>query len=99
MTDTHCYPSPSNPEEAKALQLEKSYGMSGSQNRVSYAHCNACNRDYSVAHAGVNDVKKHVATAKHKGSSKACLVIKTCQSSFKRILIKLQELKYCLLIL
>ena len=55
---------------------------------------NACNTDYSVAHAGVNDAKTCCnCAAKHKGS----LVVwssKLCQSSFKRILmIKLQELK------
>ena len=42
--------------------------MSASKKGVLYAHCST---DFSVAHAGVNDVKKHVATAKHKGSSKS----------------------------
>ena len=35
-----------------------------------FAHCDACNTDFSVAHTGVNDVKKHIAT-KHRDSLKA----------------------------
>ena len=65
---------PSNPKKPRLCSFRvewKSHGMSASRKGVSYAHCNACNTDFSVAHAGVNDVKKHLATAKHKESSKA----------------------------
>ena len=46
----------------------KTYGVSASKKGASYAHCDSCNTDFSVAHAGVNDVKKHVSTAKHQHS-------------------------------
>ena len=43
-------------------------------------------RLHSVAHARVNDVKKHVETTKYKENvQKPSLVTNTCLSSFKRI--------------
>ena len=49
---------------------------------------------------GVHDVYKHVATAKHKGSSKALSRHENLSVFFQKILmIKLQELEYCWLIL
>ena len=49
----------------------KSYGMSPSTKKGAlFAHCDTCNTDFSVAHAGVNDVKKHIATSKYRDSLK-----------------------------
>ena len=31
-----------------------------------FAHCKSCNADVNVAHSGVHNVKKHLATSKHK---------------------------------
>ena len=36
-----------------------------------YAHCSYCLCDFSVAHAGRNDIERHVKSAKHKASEKA----------------------------
>ena len=43
----------------------KSFGVSSSRKGSTFAHCDVCRTDFSVAHAGVNDIKKHVSTAKH----------------------------------
>ena len=49
----------------------KSSGMSVSKRGSSFAHCDVCSCDFSVAHGGVNDVKKHLATVKHQEYAKA----------------------------
>lgn len=30
------------------------------------AHCTACNTDFSIAHSGIYDIKKHIATGVHQ---------------------------------
>ena len=52
--------------ESKFQQEWKDYGMVGSTRGPTFARCKLCNTDISVAHGGVNDVKKHLATSKHQ---------------------------------
>lgn len=44
----------------------KTLGMTASRRGSAFAHCDICNADVSIAHGGVNDVKKHLTTSKHK---------------------------------
>ena len=45
-----------------------SYHMSESKRGASYAHCDICQTDFSVASGGFNEVKRHVENKKHKTS-------------------------------
>ena len=59
--------------------------------------CNAPAIQIMVLHAGVNDVKKYVASSKHKESSKTLSGHENLSFFFQTILmIKLQEQNYCL---
>jgi hypothetical protein len=49
----------------------KPWGMSSSQRGPKFAHCDLCGVHVSVSHGGVNDVKKHIGTVKHKAMQKA----------------------------
>ena len=44
----------------------KRYHLSESKRGVSYAHCDICRTDFSVASGGINEVKRHVENKKHK---------------------------------
>ena len=44
----------------------KRYHMSESKRGASYAHCDICQTDFSVASGGFNEVKRHVENKKHK---------------------------------
>ena len=70
-------PGPSQPKKQRRdckFKLEwKSFGVSTSKKGTSFAHCDICRVDFSIAHAGVNDVKKHVtvSTIKHQENVKS----------------------------
>ena len=52
-------------------QLEwKQSGISQSKRGPSFARCDVCNCDFSIAHGGANDVKRHLITAKHQEMGK-----------------------------
>ena len=40
--------------------------MSGSKRGASYAYCNICRTDFSVASGGIHEVKRHVESKKHQ---------------------------------
>lgn len=48
-------------------------GISRSKRGNTYAHCDYCHADFSIAHGGggANDVKRHLATSKHLDMLKA----------------------------
>lgn len=41
------------------------YGMKKSKRGESFAHCNVCNSEVSIASAGISDLKKHMKSKKH----------------------------------
>ena len=47
------------------------YCMSASKKGSSYAHCNVCAVDFSVAGGGVHEVKRHLESKKHKDNAKS----------------------------
>lgn len=60
----------------------KSFGMSCSRRGPNFAHCDVCNVEVSISHGGINDVKKHHTTTKHKDSQKASDSSKSLGSFF-----------------
>ena len=43
----------------------KKYNMKPSKKGPSFAHCNICSTDFSVASGGVHEIKRHVGRKKH----------------------------------
>ena len=40
------------------------------QKRIKLAHCDICGAEINVGHGGVNDIRKHMVTAKHQEMAK-----------------------------
>ena len=68
-----------NPKQRKVTKKRKckyqpawsARGFSASKKGPSFVHCDVCGTTFSIAHGGINDIKKHIATIKHKDTSKS----------------------------
>ena len=62
-------PGPSSKKAKRSCKWQpdwRRYHLSESKRGVSYAHCDICRTDFSVASGGINEVKRHVENKKHK---------------------------------
>ena len=66
-TEDECPVPQKKPKRDCKYQLDwKLSGVSRSKKRSSFARCDVCNCDFSIAHGGANDVKRHLTTGKHQ---------------------------------
>ena len=57
--------------ECKYQQSWKGHGMLPSSKGPTFTHCKICKAHINIGHGGLSDVKKHLATSKHKELVKA----------------------------
>ena len=57
--------------ECKYQNEWQSHGVLPSKKGLTFALCESCGADINIGHGGLNDVKKHLATAKHQDMLKA----------------------------
>ena len=69
--------------ESTFQQEWKHYGIVRSTRGPTFARCKSCNTDISIAHGGVNDVKKHLATSKHQEMAKAVSSSESLKAFFR----------------
>ena len=64
-------PSAKKPKRASKWQSEwTKYRLSASKKGSSYAYCNVCLVDFSIAGGGVHEVKRHLDSKKHQDNAK-----------------------------
>ena len=62
----------------------KRYHMTESKRGISYAYCGICRADFSVASGGINEVKRHTESKKHKELATGMAGQSTIRSSLTR---------------
>ena len=62
----------------------KTSGISVSKRGSNYAHCDSCGTDINIGHGGVNDIKRHFATAKHQEMVKVTSSNQSLRNLFKQ---------------
>ncbi len=79
-SDSSCLAPPARKKTKRDSKWQddwKKYHMKQSKKGVSFARCNICSSDFSIASGGVNQVKRHVMTKKH--------------SDLARVLVRLED--------